>query len=266
MTKGRWIVVGWIVAMTSGALAASFFRVPTGIVSNPSLLFLAHGVIAGAVSVALIRPIVRAGSVVHRVALAFVTATILSGVQAVRSFGPLTSVSHAALAAYAALALALAGGALGSVAPATVRREHSWQAAAVSTGVGLLILQIALGALLRSHVIGYGWHVLVAGLAALSILVPAVALSQESGAPPQLTRAVRQAMTSLLVQLALGAIILVMILTGRANVYMWLLATVAHVVAGTVTLLGAARLAAVLRREHDHGAVRDCSADGAGGS
>jgi hypothetical protein len=38
-----------------------------------------------------------------------------------------------------------------------------------------------------------------------------------------------------------------MILTGTASVYGWLLTTVAHVVAGTITLLAAARLAQVLR-------------------
>jgi hypothetical protein len=38
-----------------------------------------------------------------------------------------------------------------------------------------------------------------------------------------------------------------MIMTGWANVYAWLLSSVAHVVAGTITLLAAARLACVLR-------------------
>ena len=44
-----------------------------------------------------------------------------------------------------------------------------------------------------------------------------------------------------------GLAVLFMILTGTANVYGWLLTTVAHVVAGTITLLASARLAHLLR-------------------
>ena len=54
-------------------------------------------------------------------------------------------------------------------------------------------------------------------------------------------------MISLLVQLLLGVVLLLMILTGSANVYAWLVTTVAHVVAGTITLLAVARLAEILR-------------------
>jgi heme A synthase len=124
---------------------------------------------------------------------------------------------------------------------------RSWQASVAGVGVVLLILQIALGALVRHHLIGYGLHLLVAGLTALAILVPAVAVSQEPGATAVLKRAARLAIATLLVQLSLGVAVLFMILTGTASVYGWLLTTVAHVVAGTITLLAAASLAQVLR-------------------
>jgi heme A synthase len=124
---------------------------------------------------------------------------------------------------------------------------RSWQASVAGAGVLLLILQIALGALVRHHLIGYGLHLLVAGLAALAILVPAVAVSQDEGATAVLKRIAMLAIASLLVQLSLGVVVLFMILTGSANVNAWLFTTVAHVVAGTITLLAAASLAHALR-------------------
>ena len=243
--RGRWIVVGWLATMTSGALAASLLRLPTGIPLDGSLMILTHGVIAVAMGSAVIGHLVRSGPATALVPAVLVTATFVWGLFAVRSFAPSTVAAHATLSAYAALALA-AGGLSSKLAIGGPGRR-SWQAVAAGAGVMLLTLQIALGALLRHHLMGYGWHLLVAGLAALSILVPAVAVSQDAGASSVLKRAATQAITSLLVQLSLGVIVLFMILTGRANVYAWLLTTVAHVVAGTIALLAAARLAYVLR-------------------
>ena len=125
--------------------------------------------------------------------------------------------------------------------------RRSWQAKVAGVGVLLLILQIALGALVRHHLIGYGLHLLVAGLTALAILVPAVAVRQDAGAAVVLKRAAALAIASLLVQLSLGVAVLFMILTGTASVYGWLLTTVAHVVAGAITLLAAASFAHALR-------------------
>jgi hypothetical protein len=236
----RWIVIGWLATMTSGALAASLLRLPTGIPVDRSLLFLAHGVIAVAMGSAVIGHLVRAHAAARLRPALLVTATFVCGLFVIRSFEPFTSAAHAALAAYAALALA-ATGTLG------LRGRLSWQASIAAAGVLLLILQIALGALVRHHLIGYGLHLLVAGLAAVAVLVPAVAVGQDAGATAVLKRAASLAIASLLVQLSLGIAVLFMILTGTANVYGWLLTTVAHVVAGTMTLLAAARLASLLR-------------------
>ena len=226
--------------MTSGALAASLIRLPTGIPGNPSLWFLAHGVVAVAMGSAVIGHLVRAHAAARLLPALLVMATFVCGLFVIRSFEPLTSAAHAALAAYAALALAATG-------TSSLGGERSWQATIAGAGVLLLILQIALGALVRHHLIGYGLHLLVAGLAAVAVLVPAVAAGQEAGATTVLKRAARLAITSLLVQLSLGVAVLFMILTGAANVYGWLLTTVAHVIAGTITLLAAARLAHELR-------------------
>ena len=240
MNGARWIVLAWLLTMTSGALAASLIRLPTGVPGNPSLWFLAHGVIAVAMGSAVIGHLVRARDAGRLLPALFVTATFVCGLFVIRSFEPLTSAAHAALAAYAALALASTG-------TSGLRGGPSWQASTARAGVLLLILQIALGALVRHHLIGYGLHLLGAGLAAVAVLVPAVAVGQDAGATAVLKRAASLAIASLLVQLSLGVAVLFMILTGTANVYGWLLTTVAHVIAGTITLLAAARLAHELR-------------------
>jgi hypothetical protein len=242
--RARWIVLAWLLTMTSGALAASLVRLPTSIPGNRSLWFLAHGVIAVAIGSAVIGHLVRAHANRRLAPALFVAATFVCGLFVIRSFEPLTSAAHAALAAYAALALASTGtGGLSGGGPG----GRSWQAPVAGAGVLLVILQIALGALVRHHLIGYGLHLLVAGLIALAILVPAVAVSQDEGATAVLKRIAMLAIASLLVQLSLGVVVLFMILTGSANVNAWLFTTVAHVVAGTITLLAAASLAHALR-------------------
>jgi hypothetical protein len=246
--RTRWIVVVWLVTMTSGALAASLLRLPTRIPIDASLLFLAHGVIAVAMASAVIGHLVRAHATARVLPALFVTATFVCGFFTIRSFEPLTSSAHAALAAYAALALAATGTpGLGGIPPIDGRRGRSWQAWVAGVGVLLLILQIALGALLRHHLIGYGWHLFVAGLAALAVLIPGVAISRDAGAGIAEKRAAWSAMISLLVQLLLGVVLFLMILAASNNVSAWLLTTVAHVVTGTITLLAAARLAQILR-------------------
>jgi hypothetical protein len=205
-------------------------------------------VIAVAVGSAVIGHLVRAQAASRLLPALFVTATFVCGLFVIRSFEPPTSAAHAALAAYAALALASTGASgLNGGLVMGGRRGRSWQASVAGAGVLLLILQIALGALVRHHLIGYGLHLLVAGLAAAAVLVPAVAVGQDAAATTVLKRAARLAITSLLVQLSLGVAVLFMILTNAANVYGWLLTTVAHVVAGTITLLAAARFAHLLR-------------------
>ena len=247
-SRTRWIVLAWLATMTFGARAASLLRLTTGIPVDGSLVILAHGVIAVAMGSAVIRHLVRARRATRLVPAVLVTATFVWGFFAVRSFAPMTVAAHATLAAYAALALAATGtGSLSGDVRVVGPGKRPWLAAVAGAAVVLLILQIALGGLLRYQLIGYGWHMLVAGLAALSILVPAVAVGQDAEAPTALKHVARLAISSLLVQLSLGILLLFMNLTGSTNVGAWLLTTLAHVVVGTITLLTAARLASILR-------------------
>ena len=125
-------------------------------------------------------------------------------------------------------------------------RARTWKAVVARIGFVLVLLQIALGALLRHQLIGLTWHLLAGGLAALAVLVPAVAVRQESSARIEERRAAKWAIASLLVQVSLGVAVLLMILIGTSNVQVWLATTIAHVAVGSLTLLAAAWLARVL--------------------
>ena len=247
LSRVTWIVVAWLLTMTSGALTASLLRLPTAIPIGPPLMFLAHGVVAVAVGSAVIGHLVKADPAKRILPAIAAIATFILGLLTIRSFAPVTSAAHAAVAAYAALALAGTGSSAIGGPMSLEPGIRSWRASLATAGVLLLILQVALGALLRHHLIGYGWHLLIAGLASLSVLVPAVAIGQDSGATPASKRAAGLAIAALLVQVALGVVLLFLILTGSANVYAWLLTSVAHVVAGTIALLAAAGFAVTLR-------------------
>jgi hypothetical protein len=247
LSRVTWIVVAWLLTMTTGALTASLLRLPTAIPIGPPLMFLAHGVVAVAVGSAVIGHLVRAHRGGRILPALTVLATFVLGLLTIRSFAPVTSAAHAAVAAYAALALARTGSNTSSGAMSLEPGIRSWRAALATAAVLLLILQVGLGALVRHHLTGYGWHLLVAGLASLSVLVPAVAIGQDAGATPAAKRAASLAIAALLVQVSLGVVLLFLILTGSANVYVWLLTSVSHVVAGTIALLAAARFAWALR-------------------
>ena len=76
-SRAWWIVVVWLVTMTSGALAASLLRLPTRIPIDASLLFLAHGVIAVAMASAVIGHLVRAHATARLLPALFVAATFV---------------------------------------------------------------------------------------------------------------------------------------------------------------------------------------------
>jgi hypothetical protein len=177
-----------------------------------------------------------------------VAAALACGWFASRSFAPLTVAGHAALAAFATVALA--GGTPDAPYLHTVAtgksRARTWKAVVARIGFVLVLLQIALGALLRHQLIGLTWHLLAGGLAALAVLVPAVAVRQESSARIEERRAAKWAIASLLVQVSLGVTVLLLILIGTANVQVWLATTITHVAVGSLTLLAAAWLARVL--------------------
>ena len=115
-------------------------------------------------------------------------------------------------------------------------------------GFLLLLVQVALGALVRHHLVPVVWHVLIGGLAAIGILVPAVAITQEPSVTLDRRRAARWAIAALLAQVSLGVGVLFMILVGPPSPLIWLMTSASHVVTASLTLIAAATLARVLRR------------------
>jgi hypothetical protein len=103
----------------------------------------------------------------------------------------------------------------------TTARALAWPPRAARVGAVLLLLQVALAALMRHRVVGLTSHVLVGGLAATAVLVPAVAVTQRDGALVVEKRAARWAIAALLVQAFLGASLLLMVAAGTGNVPMW---------------------------------------------
>jgi len=115
--------------------------------------------------------------------------------------------------------------------------------ASAQLAFGLVAAQVVVGALLRHQQIGLVWHLMVGGLAVLALLAPAVAVLQDATTPIAVRRAARWAITAVVVQIVLGAAVLLMIVIGPPSVAVWLAATIAHVTVGTLTLLAAGRFA-----------------------
>jgi hypothetical protein len=228
------LLAAWLLAVTSGALATSLLRVPVGIVGIGSTALVTHIGVGAVLGILICWWLQRAGQRSRIWPAAAVIATLAAGWFARRSFAPVTGAAHAALAAITTAALVAVGSAW---------RPRSWKAYVAGTGFLLLCVQAVIGAFLRHQLVSLSWHVLVAGLAALTILVPAVAIAQDSRSSPAEKRASTWAISSVLVQVALGVVILVMMMLDSANAGVWLVATVTHVVVGNVTLLAAWELA-----------------------
>ncbi len=245
-----WLVVLWLLLIVSGASTTGLLRAPlaTGVVP---VVLTTHMVIGAALGLLAVGHLLRARRRGHVWRATLVAAALACGWFASRSFAPLMVAGHAALAAFATVALA--GGTPDAPYLHTVGtgkpRAQTWKAVVARIGFGLVLLQIALGALLRHQLIGLTWHLLAGGLAALAVLVPAVAVRQEASARTEERRAAKWAIASLLVQVSLGVAVLLMILIGTANVQVWLATTIAHVAVGSLTLLAAAWLARVLATE-----------------
>ena len=243
-----WVVVLWLVLIASGASTTGLLRAPLATTGVVPVVLSGHVAIGAVTGVFALVHLVRARRRRQVWRMALVAAAVACGWFASRSFAPVTVSGHAALSAFATLALAggttdaahLHAGAFATAAGWT------WKAVVVRIGLGLVLLQIALGALLRHHLIGLTWHLLAGGLTALAILVPAVAIVQDPSAPIEPRRAARWAIASLLAQVSLGVAVFFMILVGTATVELWLATTIAHVTVGSLTLLAAAWLVRAL--------------------
>lgn len=208
-------------------------------------MLISHMVFGAAIGLIIVVHLLQTRQTKPLSPVALIAAAIAVGWFASRSLAPLTVAGHAALAAYATVALAAARGAAASTVVDS-RFRHTWKASLARAGFVLLLIQVALGALVRHQLMAVLWHLLAAGLAALAILVPAVAITQEPLATEDERLAARWAIISLLVQLSLGVVVLFMILIGTPNTLFWLVTTASHVVVGSLTLVAVARLTRVL--------------------
>jgi hypothetical protein len=245
-----WIVLGWLLLIATGASTTSLLRAPLGTPGLGPAMLTGHAVLGAALGLIIVAQLLRIRQTKRLWPVVLIGATIAWGWFVSRTFAPLTAAEHAAIAAYTIVALsAAAGGASSAVAKSQSR--GAWKTSAARAGFALLLLQIALGALVRHQLMPVVWHVLIGGLAAVAILVPAAAITQEPSTTRDERLAARWAIASVLVQVSLGVTVLFMIMIGTPNPLLWVVTTVSHVVAGSVTLLAAARLARVVRPHHN---------------
>jgi hypothetical protein len=235
-----WMAVAWLLLIGSGAFTTGLLRAPLGSPGLSPAMLTSHMVFGAAVGLIIVVRLLRTPQTKPLTPVALIGAAVVVGWLASRSFAPLTVAGHAALAAYALAAL------VPSSAVASTQSPKTWKAWAARIGFVLLLVQIALGALVRHQLMPVVGHLLLGGLAALAILVPAVATTQDSLATANERLAARWAIASLLVQVSLGVASLFMILIGTPNTLIWLATTASHVVVGSLTLVAAARLTFVL--------------------
>ena len=159
-----------------------------------------------------------------------------------RSFAPSTAALHAWLALVTAITLTAA-----TFPAASPRVRVRWTAIVAHLGLLLMILQAAIGAMLRHHLTSLGWHVLLAGLASIAVLVPAVATLQKAEHDRRTLACAMSAIAATITQVTLGTAVFVLMVTGNPTVTQWVSTTVAHIVVGTLTLVATAIFAAALR-------------------
>ena len=228
------MVIAWTLSILSGAATTALLRAPVGGPAIASVTLTAHTVAGAAIGAAVVWHLARSRTPRAQLASSLVAAAVASGWLASRFFTPFTVAGHT-IAAFAPLALFVENA-----------RPLAWKTLGARIGSALLLLQIALGALVRHHLVGLVWHFLVGGLAAIAILVPAVAVTQDESAFIVEKRAARWAIAALLTQALLGAALLMMVAAGIDNLPLWRATMNAHVLVGTLTLLAAAAFSHVL--------------------
>jgi hypothetical protein len=254
--RSSWTLAAWLLLILSGALMTSLLRAPLVLSSVMPVLVMLH--LAGGAVVALLAGVqlIEARELTRWWRVMLVAATPVCGWLAHRSFSPSSAATHAALAAFATIALVRF-----SRGTAT-DRTHSgrrWATVLSRIGFSLILVQLAAGAALRHHVLGLPWHLFIAGLAALALLGSAVPTTQDERMTRAEKRAAASVIATMLVQVSLGTAVLFMVFLGPPNAVSWIGATVAHVVVGSLTLLAVGRFMSVLE-----GAA--VSSDGGGAS
>jgi hypothetical protein len=235
---GSWALVAWLVLIASGGLMTSLLRAPHVLSNVVPLLVISHLIGGTVVAIAAIAGLIYARGMTRWWRLMLVAAVPLSGWLAHRSFSPRQAAAHAALAAFAIIALTTYG--FGS------RHSIAYKARPLTlvlsrVGFGSILVQLAAGAALRHHVIGLAWHLFIGGLATMAVLGSAVPTTQDQQSTLAEKRAAATVVAAILVQVSLGTAVLFMILLGPPNDVTWISATVAHVLVGSVTLLAVSR-------------------------
>jgi hypothetical protein len=231
----------WLLLIASGASTTGLLRAPVGSPGLAAAMLTAHEVAGVTIGLIIVAHRLRTRPAAALLPVGSIVAAVGLGWLAGRSFAPLTVAEHAAIAAYAIVTL-VARDAPESGTVGNRRSPRTWKAWVARLGFVLLLLQIALGALVRHQLMPVVWHVLIGGLAAAGILVPAVAITQESLATPGERAAARWAIASVLVQVALGLGALFMILIGPPGALIWVATTASHVIVGSLTLAAAVGL------------------------
>jgi len=241
--RRSWVLVAWLLLILSGGLMTSLLRAPLVLSSVMPIVVMVHLGGGAVIAIIAVVQLIDARELTRWWRVMLVVATPLCGWLAHRSFSPYTAATHAALAAFATIAFARFPRGTGTDRAHPGRR---WATVLSRIGFSLIFVQLAAGAALRHHVIGLPWHLFVGGLATLAVLSSAVPTTQDE----QMTKAEKRAATSviaaILVQVSLGTAVLFMILLGPPNAASWIIATVAHVVVGSLTLLAVARFMSLL--------------------
>jgi hypothetical protein len=250
-------VVLWLAVIISGAVTTSFLRAP---LSNPAIgpaTFTVHRLGGTAVAALLVilllrdrsrvrglavQPALRTWPVRRRLAAAFVSATAITGLIAGRSVAPSMAALHAWQAIVTAITLATV---TFPVSSPGVRVR--WTAIVAHLGLILMVLQAAIGAMLRHQLTSLGWHVLLAGLASIAVLVPAVSILQRAEHDRRTLVCASLAIAATVTQVLLGTGVFVLMVTGNPTVTLWVSATATHIAFGTLTVVASAIFAAALR-------------------
>jgi heme A synthase len=252
MRHGTWIVGAWLLVIAQGAATTSVLRAPLGRWFNVApWAFNSHWALGAAVGALAVVFLLRSREPRRELAVLLVAATIAFGWLATRGLDPRMAFGHAALAPIAALSVFSVS--MRRTATASISARHEavsrWAVWFVRSAVILLMAQIALGAALRHQLIGLEWHLLGAGLVAAAVLVPAVTMVNNPDTPVHRRRAARGAIIAVVLQISLGAMVLMMLLVGPPSLKTWLVTGVAHVTVGTLALLATAALARAFASE-----------------
>jgi hypothetical protein len=239
----RWATIAWIVLIVSGASTTGLLRAPVTNQSVVPFTYQTHRFAGTLVGVLGLTQLIRIGR--HNgwtwLGAALIAGTVVLGWMSAASLEPRTVVAHAFTAALATGVLSsVVSSPPGSAVSAPAHRPR-WMSVSAQIAVGLVCAQVAVGTMLRHQQIGLTPHLLVGGLAALALLVPAAAILQDASTPAVERHAARWAITAVIVQVALGGAVLLMIVIGPPSVAVWLAATIAHVTVGTLTLVAAVR-------------------------